>query len=241
MLGSKALRLLKRSIKRNSAMVRDAAKQLLPTNGEKKLICPPVIPSESRSDLYRGTANRNRSGFTLIEILVAIALVAVMATLVIPNILRLMPRHDRDQFIATMQTMVQNAWQSALASGKIHRISVDIDKRTMTVSQATGAKDAKGELEFAPAKIYYAPRSMQWPAHIQIKQFIIEGFDEMGRYGGGRKTTETWFFIMPDGLAQSVVINAIDIKDVRNGKPRQFSLVLSPFTGAFKKYDTFQK
>ena len=74
----------------------------------------------------------------------------------------------------------------------------------------------------------------------QIKQFNIEGFDEMSRYGVGRKTTEMWFYIMPDGLTQEVTINALDTKDLKNNKPRPFSLVLSPFSAIFKYYDTFQ-
>ena len=182
----------------------------------------------------------NQQGFTLIEILVAIVLIGIMATIVVPSLTRGTGRYGREQFIYQLQALVQLGWQSALSTGKIHRVLVDIDKRAISLGSASGTFDKNGDPEFKPAKVLFVKSSMTWPAHIQIKQFNIEGFDEMSRYGVGRKTTEMWFYIMPDGLTQEVTINALDTKDLKNNKPRPFSLVLSPFSAIFKYYDTFQ-
>ena len=48
------------------------------------------------------------------------------------------------------------------------------------MEMATGAiKD--GKQEFAPYQRAYINSSLAIPANIQIRNFIIEGFDEMGR------------------------------------------------------------
>ena len=57
----------------------------------------------------------------------------------------------------------------------------------------------------------------------------------------GRQTTELWFFIVPEGLAQDVVINLLDMRDKDRGKAKQVGLVLNPFAAQFKSYDSFQK
>jgi prepilin-type N-terminal cleavage/methylation domain-containing protein len=183
------------------------------------------------------SGNSKPSGFTLIEILVAIALVVAMATIVIPNLTRLSPRYNRDHFIGHLQTLTQLGWQSALASGKIHRIHFDFNKHIITLGVETGTYDKNGDPEFKKAPFYFTRPTMTWPESLQIKHFTVEGFDETERFGASRKLTETWFYIMPDGITQSVTLNVIDTKDVRAGKPRAFSLVLSPFTATFKRYD----
>ncbi len=88
----------------------------------------------------------------------------------------------------------------------------------------------------------YTQTELTWPKNYQVKNFFIEGFDEAARYGGGRKMKATWFFLVPDGLTQDVVINAVDMND-RTGarKGKQFSLVLNPFTAHFKEYNGFQQ
>jgi hypothetical protein len=55
------------------------------------------------------------------------------------------------------------------------------------------------------------------------------------------KTEEMWFYVIPGGMAQDVIINFIDTKDLYNNAPRSVGLVLNPFSAQFKIYDTFQK
>jgi hypothetical protein len=78
------------------------------------------------------------------------------------------------------------------------------------------------------------------PDQIIIKQFFIEGFDMMAKFGRS-KSKSVWFYIMPEGMVQSVVINFVDTKDTQDNQPPSFGLILNPFTAQCKIYDTFQK
>ena len=64
--------------------------------------------------------------------------------------------------------------------------------------------------------------------------------DMMAKYARS-KSGSVWFYIIPEGMTQDVVLNFIDTNDAYDGHPRQVGLVLNPFTAQFKEYDEFQK
>lgn len=182
-----------------------------------------------------------RRGFTLLEILVVLAIVGVLMTVVVPNFRNMLPGRERKLFIGKLNGLMRTAWQRALVEHKTQKISFDFDKRLLWLESATGAVK-EDVAEFAKPKGSYVPTSLKIPKVIEVKSFIIEGFDEMGRYGSGRKTTESWFYIIPDGLTQTVTINFLDRSNLNSaGKPRQYGLVLNPFNAQFKVYDAFQQ
>ncbi len=182
----------------------------------------------------------SKSGFTLIELLIAFALVAVLMGIIAPSFKNLLPRREREAFIGKINAITRFAWQRALIERKVHRIVFNFKKNLFWVEQPTGTTKL-GEMEFERVKGSHFDTSGKIPATIQIKNFIIEGFDEMTRRGAGG-TDESWFFLMPDGLTQTVTINFLDTKQQNAaGKPRQFGLVLNPFNAQFKVYESFQK
>ncbi len=182
----------------------------------------------------------NQRGFTLIELLIAIALIALLAAIVIPNLGKLSPRYEREQFIARLNALVQLTWRNAVTTHKIHKVAFDFDQRIVSVAIATDQFDREGEPIFKPLKGQYMSTTATIPENLAIKQFILEGFDEMARFAG-KKTAEVWFYVVPEGLSQEVIINLVDTKDTVGGKSRQVGLVLNPFNAQFKIYDTFQK
>ena len=170
----------------------------------------------------------NRLGFTLIELMVALAIIGILAAMVIPNFQRMQPGYERDQFIARLNGLVQFSWQNAIVTHSIHKVAFDMGERRAWIERATDERDREGEPVFKPITGQYMDTSMIWSKQIEVKQFIIEGFDEMARFAG-RKTAKVWFFLVPEGLSQEVTINLIDTYDTLAGKPRQVGLVLNPF------------
>jgi len=185
----------------------------------------------------------SKSGFTLIEILIVFAIIGILMSVIVPNFNRLLPRREREAFISKLSALTRFAWQHALIKRKVHKISFDLKKNLFWVEMATG-NVKEGQPEFVRVKGAYINTSVAVPKNIEIKNFIIEGDDEMAKRGGGGKLSEfeSWFYIMPDGLSQTVTINFLDSKQKNAaGKPRQFGLVLNPFNAQFKTYDSFQK
>ncbi len=181
-----------------------------------------------------------KKGFTLIEILVAIIIIGIMAAIVIPNLAPRRASAERNAFIAKLNGLMSFAWQNALTTGLIHKVVFDITHKTVSLQQATEKKSSEGDVKFDSFGGTYFATSIAWPHNLQIKNFYLEGFDEMKRSSGGAK--EIWFFVMPDGLTQRVTLNIIDSNDVKqNGRPERISLVLNPFNAQFVVYDTFKK
>lgn len=180
----------------------------------------------------------NRRGFTLIELLVTIAILAMVLLAVRPIIRK---RPATEQFVQQLNLLMQRAFHNAVVTSRLHKVTVDIN-RGIFVEAATGRVSARGDEEFEPLKKQYAHSSMPWPKDFEIKNFIIDGFDERGQYSGAVEKFETWFFITPNGITQAVIINIENRENIKLTKiPRPLGLVLNPFSAQFKQYDAFQK
>lgn len=180
---------------------------------------------------------KQTKGFTLIEILIAMAIVGIMMAAIAP-LLRQQPGYERKQFIARLNALVQTAWQQAVITRAVHRVLFDFKERIARVERNMTKVPLTQKFDFQPSK---GPNTqVSWPVSIIMKQFFIEGFDEMKRFSG-RGIETIWFYIIPDGMTQQVTINGLDKEDTMENKPRPFSLVLNPFLAQFKEYDTFQK
>ena len=183
----------------------------------------------------------NKQGFTLIELLVAIALIALVATIIIPNFRRAQPGYERKVFIAKFNALLNYARQHAITTYQVHQVFIDFKNKKISLRVPAEKKNNKGELVYENVRGVAINPTMAIPSAIEVKQCIIEGYDELSRYVG-RKTNETWFFVVPEGITQEVTINFVDTSDRLYGdKPRPIGLVLNPFTAQFKEYDAFQK
>lgn len=182
----------------------------------------------------------NRSGFALLQILIALAIIGILMTVVVPNLRPRIPRYEREQFIAQLNALMQFAWQQSIIQHKKHMITFNFEKRTITVLQETEQKKQDGTPVYKPVTSGFVRSSLTWPVNLQIKEFFLEADDLLKKFAG-RATGEVDIYLVPEGLAQDVIINMIDMKEKVAGRPKQIGLVLNPFSAQFKVYDTFQK
>lgn len=165
-------------------------------------------------------------------------IVGLLAAIISPNLRRRQPDYERQQFLAHLNALVRFTAQQAAVTGKVHRLFFDFKQNKVSAQIKGEGKNEKGEQLYVPIKGRYVHSSLTWPKNLVVKQFKIEGTDEMAR---DTRPTEFWFFIVPDGLTQDVVINILDVNKAYRDKPKQVGLVLNPFAAQFKIYESFQK
>ncbi len=177
-------------------------------------------------------------GFTLLEILIALLIVGLMGAIIIPNLTGRTARYEREAFISELNRITQFAWQQSIMTNKMHRVLFNFEQNNIVVEKQLNDATEKKEV-FGPITGAYVESDMKIPAQLRMKQFFVEGQDELGRFVG-RATKDAWFYIFSDGTTQQVTINMVDIKDKKNNKPRPVGLVLNPFTAQFAVYDEYK-
>ena len=171
--------------------------------------------------------------------MVAIAIIALLATMIIPNLGVIRPEYQRKAFVQKLNSMMNLATAGSIADGRTYQLFFDIKNKLVSVRKDSGRKDSKNQAIFELVQVPYGDASFEIPDGYVFKNFYIEGADELRRHGA---TNEVWFFVTPSGLAQTVVINIIDTLDVsRSEQGEIIGLVLNPFTAQYSEYDTFQK
>lgn len=183
----------------------------------------------------------SKHGFTLLEILITIAIIGLMAAVVAPNLGKKKAGQERKEFLARLSSLTQLAWQNALIQNKLHKVDFDFKKKIVSLEQATAQKDSKGQPKFEPVKVAHLQTSIPWPDYLQVKNFYIEGFDEASR-SASRGMEGAYFYVVPDGMTQRVTINVTDSNDRDSaGRPKKIGLVLNPFNAQFIAHDEFKK
>lgn len=183
-------------------------------------------------------SGRCKQGFGLIEILIALAIIALVGTTIVPRLWRADARQARRDLLAQLNELVGVTQQQAIITGLDHKVEFTFP--AIKILRATDKKSSEGNIIFEPVTGFALKSDMVLPKHIDIKQFLIDGVDEMTRFVGANTKT-VWFFVASSGIAQPVILNMIDKKDgVPRGKGRQVSWVLNPFSAQFKEYNEFQ-
>ncbi len=173
-----------------------------------------------------------KTGFTLIELVVVLVMLGLLITIAIPNFRRI-PDRERKEFALHLNTLTSYALQRAIEQRKIHKVLFNVAQRKISLEQEI-RKTASGEREFKPIKSTYLRSTCTWSDRLIIKNFYIDKEDKTQLVG---KLSEVWFFVMPDGITQEVIINIVDKQD----RSREFSLEVNPFSGYFSTYDKFKK
>jgi len=183
--------------------------------------------------------NNCRTGFSLIELIIVIALIGVMTMIVTPLLRTEDLAQERANFVNQLNSFVIGAQYNALVSGKINRVVFDFKKSQVYIELQIGQVDAQGQDQYEAVNVDFNENIFSWnSAHFKIKDFFVNQKNEL--LDGN--SDQAWYYLMPDGNAQNVIINFYDLKDSEKyHESAEYSMVLNPFAAQFKLYELFQQ
>ena len=173
-----------------------------------------------KDTLVFGTVRKNKyAAFSLIELIVVVAIIGLMAAVIVPNLQIFKKRQADKEFIVSLNYISKLASDNAANSGKLHRVVFDFDNANIFVEQQDGDKFVRYENDNLTNTGTFEA--------IEIINIFINGSDEMQLKSGESKKNTVWYFIVPNGLTQEVIINY----DVGQA---QKNLIIDPFSALFK-------
>lgn len=176
-----------------------------------------------------------KPAFGLLELLIVIAIMALLFTIAVPQFASFIPQFQRKQFFNRLNALTQASILRSLKNKKFHTITFDLEKKLIILEEWSDIDKVKKPISHESS----VTKPFSIPNTIEIKQIFVEQFDEIEKYLGNKKAARVWFFVSPEGKTQSVIINGVDQANIQN--PKIFSLILNKFSGQFETYDEFQK
>jgi len=173
-------------------------------------------------------------GLSLVELMVALLLLGLLIAGVVVSFRRYERANAHKKFVSSLNLVVGQAWQQAIASNTVHRLLFDLKKRTISLEKKTDQFDARGEPAFKPVSLVQPGRVYEWPERFEIVHFLINGVDV---FRAGYLPETAWCYVMPEGTAQPVTMVVVDKQEQFQHEARQFSLVLNPFMPQFEEHE----
>ena len=152
-----------------------------------------------------GKSTRNTAGFTLLEMLVVLVLVAVITAVAVPAAGGAIQTLRLQSAARHLAAALRLARGRAIRQQEIHLVSLDREQGRVTV--------ASGDLEFQ--------RSFRLPQGVRLQEAVLlDGTPPPP----GRPPEQTDFFFAPNGLSQALEIRLV------NARGRSLTVVQEAFS-----------
>ena len=176
--------------------------------------------------------NKTSSAFTMMEMMVVIFLIGVMATFVLPNLMRRKPSAEWPNVLEEVNNLVFFARQEAISHQKLFRIAFKATKRDQDFILVQEEKD---DPEKPGRKIY----EQVFSSYVTTKYVLPESISIDGLYHGKDETMEDnkqegYCYVIADGLVQETLVR-FTRKDEEEISRASFKM--KPFFGMFEYFE----
>ena len=181
--------------------------------------------------------NKAKQGFFILELVIVLALIGVLGSMVIPNLFRSKQGVVRKEFLSSFESLLKGAVQQAVLTGKVYQVYINNDdKIVQTRVFDSKSSEQNKHKQFTKVNDDQYLQELPLPSQLIVKNFFIGKSDEVI---AGSKLQDVWFYIMPDGSCQPILVNMIDQHDYTENDFK-FSFVISPFYARMSVYESFQ-
>ncbi len=172
--------------------------------------------------------------------MIALAMLGVLAYAVMPTNNGRALRAERQKFSSVLNGLAREGWVRALTDGHCYRLMFRFPERTVRLEKME--KDVlTGDARYTDVFVDREFSKYQWPDYFEFRNFFLEKVDEMAERKAGETTDTVFGFILPEGIAQEIVLNILDTKDsLSSPDGRELCVVLNPFSVQFEAYEKFQ-
>ncbi len=177
-----------------------------------------------------------QAGISFIEILVVLMLMSLALSFTIPRFVNSQKNSTKKHFYQNFSQLISETMHQAILTNKIHQVFFDNNHHKIMIK----IFDEKSENQNKHQRFKLIEKDLfksiiDIPENFIIQNFFINGDDEVK---SGAALNEAWFYIMPDGTSQNILINIINQDDPHDNK---FSITINPFYSQVSIHDTFQK
>lgn len=186
--------------------------------------------------MLKNKTHFKQPGVSFIEILVVLMLISLTMSFTIPRFINSQKGAIKKHFAQDFAKLISNTMHQAILTSKVHQVFFDNNRHEIMIKIFDEtSQDQNRHKMFKPVEKNLFNSTMQIPDSFVIQNFFINGEDEVK---SGTTMNEAWFYIMPDGTSQHMIINIINQEDQQDNK---FCITINPFYSQVSIHDTFQK
>lgn len=178
--------------------------------------------------VHKPVCTPSRKGFTLIELMVVLALIGLLISMVAPRFTRRSPSSDWKVIVDELNNLAQFARQESIAEQVPFRLNFSKGKNhapDVVVVEHMTTTDEGGKREFSLVTSPYMKTRYEFAENVRLKAIYL------GKQELLQETGQAGCYLVPEGLIQDVFIQLVRQED---GKEEAVTLKMLSFDGRFE-------